>query len=235
VNRRRIVRRIQALLDKAASTSYPAEAEALLAKAQELMTRHAIDEAALGPSDPRHGHVIARQHTVDSPYASAKTALLGAVLRANGCRLVYHGGRGARQCTMVGHQSDLDHAVALYEVLLIQADRAMLRARRPEWEGVRSFRHAFLLGFATRIGERLRAAAEHAGEQASDCRGGSTALVLADRRTRVDEELHRLFPHLGTARRRSASSGLGAMSGREAAERAALGRPSLASSAALPR
>jgi Protein of unknown function (DUF2786) len=229
-----IVRRIQALLDKAASTSYPAEAEALLSKAQELMTRHAIDEASLESSDHCGRRIVARELTVDVPYAGAKTALLGAVLRANGCRLVFRGGRGPRLCTLVGHESDLDHSLALYQVLSLQALRAMLATRAPDWEGVRSFRHAFLLGFAARIGQRLREAADLATQQTSDGGRTSNALVLANRRSEVDDELSRLFPNLGTARR-SASSGIGAASGRAAADRASLGRTTLPSSPALPR
>jgi len=234
VTRGSIVRRIQALLDKAASTSYPAEAEALLSKAQELMTRHAIDEASLESSHRGGRGIVARELMVEVPYASAKTALLGAVLRANGCRLVFHGGRGPRLCTLVGHESDLDHALALYQVLSMQAIRAMLAAQPPDWEGVRSFRHAFLLGFAARIGQRLREAADVATQQTSDEGGTSTALVLTNRRTEVDSELSRLFPNLGTARR-TASSGIGAASGRAAADRAPLGRTTLPSSPALPR
>src|SRR3546814_17251954 len=38
------LRRVQAMLAQAESTQFPAEAEALLAKAQELLSRHAIDE-----------------------------------------------------------------------------------------------------------------------------------------------------------------------------------------------
>ncbi len=48
-----IAERIAALLDKAESTSYPAEADAFMAKAQELMARHAIDEAMLQPAQQR--------------------------------------------------------------------------------------------------------------------------------------------------------------------------------------
>ena len=43
----RVLRRIRALLAKAESTEFPEEAEALTAKAQELMSAHAVDEALL--------------------------------------------------------------------------------------------------------------------------------------------------------------------------------------------
>ncbi|RST20878.1 bifunctional 3'-5' exonuclease/DNA polymerase [Streptomyces sp. WAC04770] len=49
--------RIRALLAKAEATGFPEEAEALTAKAQELMARHSIDEALLA----------ARSHSTDGP------------------------------------------------------------------------------------------------------------------------------------------------------------------------
>ncbi|MEE3919447.1 DUF2786 domain-containing protein [Micromonospora sp. BRA006-A] len=50
----RMLDRVRALLAKAESTGYPAEAEAFTAKAQELMARHSIDAALLdaGPTGP---------------------------------------------------------------------------------------------------------------------------------------------------------------------------------------
>jgi hypothetical protein len=221
-----LLKRIQALLDKAASTTYPAEAEALLAKAQELMTRHSIDDATLAVRRRLHEGVITRSHVLEAPYATAKSALLSAVRCNNGCRVVLHGGvDGARECTLVGHASDLDHAVALYQGLVLHGVREMLRAPVPEWDGIRAFRHAFLLAFATRIGERLRMAADTAARAAPVAApNASAAVVLADRAHRVDAELPRLFPHLSNAAR-SISSGAGYASGRAAADRAALGGP----------
>ncbi|MGW6552870.1 DUF2786 domain-containing protein, partial [Streptomyces sp. NPDC055051] len=48
----RMLTRIRALLAKAEATGYPEEAEALTAKAQELMARHSLDEAGLAAGAP---------------------------------------------------------------------------------------------------------------------------------------------------------------------------------------
>jgi hypothetical protein len=229
-----LLNRIQALLDKAVSTTFPAEAEALVAKAQELMTRHSIDEATLATRGRQRAEVITRSHLVEPPYATAKTRLLGAVLRNNGCRLVLHGRAvGARHCTLVGHPSDVEAAVVLYQTLVLHGVREMLRTPTPGPDNPRAFRHAFLLAFAARIGERLREAVRAATEEARGS-GASTsaALVLADRVARVDAEVARLFPHL-SAVRTSVSSGAGLSSGRSAADRAPLGR-AVRSTPALP-
>lgn len=229
------LRRIQALIDKAASTTFPEEAEALLAKAQELMTRDAIDEAMLTAAGRgATEEIVTRTLVVEPPYAGPRASLLGGVLRANRCRLVVAGRRGAQHCTLIGYSSDIANSEVLYQALSAQAVRAMLEADAPPWEGLRAFRHAFLLAFAARIGERLRGAASAAHVAASSAPGGggSFALVLADRSAAVDEALRVQFPHLGY-RRTHASSTAGVVGGRAAADRASLGSSPLGPRRAL--
>ncbi|RMB71755.1 DUF2786 domain-containing protein [Rhodococcus sp. SBT000017] len=55
--------RIRGLLAKAESTQFPAEAEALSAKAQDLMTRYAIDSALLDTGNPRNPYRRCRHST----------------------------------------------------------------------------------------------------------------------------------------------------------------------------
>jgi hypothetical protein len=226
------VHRIQALLDKAESTSFPDEADALLAKAQELMARHAIDAAMLAQSAQRDEDPIDERIVIVAPYASAKATLLGAVATANRCRVVVgQGASGTRHCTVVGFAEDLANTRTLFSSLSYQAVRFMLDAPVPAGDTPRRFRHAFLLAYAFRIGERLREAGRAAQDQAQadqfDRPGGpSVSLVLTTRAAKVDHEFDRLFPY----RRRasvSVSSAAGARSGRRAADRAALGQRNL--------
>ncbi|MEO6628681.1 MAG: DUF2786 domain-containing protein [Aquihabitans sp.] len=225
--------RVQGLLAKAESTEFPEEAEALMAKAQELMTRHAIDEAMLATSgkpgaDPVESAVI----VVEAPYATAKASLLGAVALANNSRCVFTGTEsGAKQCVVVGHASDLANIRTLYAALSLHAVRTMLVAPIPAHDTPRRFRHAFLLAFAGRIGERLREAGEAARRQAEAATGAAEAsqrigIVLADRSTAVDQAFKQEFPRVRTARP-SSSSSAGRVSGRNAADRAGLGQPGL--------
>ena len=220
--------RITALLDKAESTQYPAEAEVFLAKAQELMTRYAIDEAMLAGARGEPDRIISTDLLIINPYASAKSILLGAVANSNRCRVVSADEPGGRQrCTLVGHETDLAHVKTLYFSLSHQAVRFMLEATPPPGTGVRRFRHAFLVAFATRIGERLREAnraaeAEAQESQMSSPTGPSVSLVLASRKTKVDKALAEQFPRLRT-RRVSSSSSSGHVAGRSAANRSSLG------------
>lgn len=226
--------RVQALLAKAERTDFPQEAEALMAKAQDLMARHAISRAMLDATGSRSAEIVtSRRVVVAPPYAGAKRTLLGAVATANGCRVVYltEGAQG-RVCQLFGFPSDLTNVETLYSSLSIQAVRAMLAAPVPAHDTPRRFRHAFLLAYASRVGQRLREAADAARyrtEPDSAHQHTDVALVLSRRDRQVDEALRDAYPRTRRARS-TASSGAGWSSGRSAAERAGLGNRKLGSS-----
>jgi len=72
--------------------------------------------------------------------------------------------------TVVGFPSDLDSTELLFTSLLVQATRAMTQAKPTADEygrnTTRSFRQSFLTAYASRIGERLSAAADEVGQEA---------------------------------------------------------------------
>lgn len=213
--------KIRALLAKAESTTFPHEAEALTAKAQELLGRHRIDEAALGNG---HGNgPNGRRIWLDAPYTSAKFALLAAVARANRCTAIRLGGIDV--CHVVGFPSDLEVVEVLHTSLLVQATTAMAAAgRQVDARGrsrTRSFRQSFLVGFAARIGQRLRDA-NAAGEADGVAAHGPDLLpVLARRSQEVDVAVAEAFPHLRRSRA-ATSNGAGLAAGVAAADRADL-------------
>ena len=229
--------RVQALLAKAERTDFPEEAEALLAKAQDLMARHAISEAMVQAARARDGgsgeSVTSLRVVVDAPYAGAKRTLLGAVAAANGCRTIYLGGGAdaGQPCQVFGHPSDLANVETLFASLSLQAVRAMVTAPVPPDDTPRRFRHAFLLAYAARGGQRLREAGEAARADARAGRehGSEVAVVLARRDAEVDQALRDAYPRTRSART-TASSGAGWRSGRSAADRAGLGQRGLGSS-----
>ena len=127
----RALRRIRGLLAKAESTEFPDEAESLTAKAQELMTRHAVDAALLevGPS-PTDGRAVGtRRVHVQDPYVRAKMQLLAAVAEANDVRVVWYSNLGI--ANLVGGRADLAAVELLFTSLLLQVARALSAAERP--------------------------------------------------------------------------------------------------------
>lgn len=223
----RVLEKVRALLAKAESTTFPEEAEALSAKAQELMARHAIDEAMVGAGAGAGAGVgdgpAGVRVPVDDPYASAKSILLSEVASANRCRAVWSKGFGF--CTVLGFESDLEFVDVLYTSLLVQATSAMVAAgSQVDGHGrsrTRSFRQAFLLSYATRIGHRLREADAAGRAAAAEEYGEALLPVLADRSTAVKNAEAAAFPHL-VSRSVSISNAAGWAAGRAAADLASL-------------
>lgn len=234
------LRRVHGLLAKAESTEFPDEAEALLAKAQELMARHSIDEAMLAAAgDAERDPVVLEQVDIPAPYAGAKASLLAHVATANRCRCVTTGrpGGGAVRCVLVGGRQDVASTSMLFAALALHAARGMLGAAVPPHDTPKRFRHSFLLAYASRIGARLDVAAAAARRAAqSEASGGSpVALVLADREEEVARTFDAAFPFIRRVTKR-ASSSAGVAHGRAAADRAPLGEPALADNVRrLPR
>lgn len=224
--------RIASLIDKAESTSFPEEAEAFMAKAQELMARHAIDEAMLDAARGSTDEITQVEMTIGAPYASAKSSLLNVVAASNRCRLVVANRPGGRVlCLLFGFDTDIRHTRSLYLSLSHQAVRFMLAAPLPPGDTPRRFRHSFLLAYAHRIGERLEEAdalarSDAESEQFARPTGRSVSLVMANREAKVDRAVSEAFPRL-TTKRVSSSSGGGHASGRAAADRSSLNRPSV--------
>lgn len=226
----KIVSRVQALLAKAESTTFPEEADALFAKAQELMARYAIDEAvARDRANP--GKPGMRRLLVEAPYVSAKCDLLGAVGHANDVRAIFDGSGNA---TLFGYETDLDTVVLLFSSLLVQATQSMLRIPREEiGPQVKAFRHAFIVGFASRIGKRLHEA--RATVEAEVTTGDSALVPLFEaRRDAVEARVREEFPHL-RSKRTSISNYRGASAGVAAANRADLGGTRISGSQAALR
>jgi hypothetical protein len=218
----RALRRIRGLLAKAESTEFPEEAEALTAKAQELMTRHAVDAALLEVGRaPAGGRAVdTRRVHVRDPYVRAKMQLLAAVAEANDVRLVWYSGLGI--ANLIGVRADVASVELLFTSLLLQVAQALSAAERPLGRGSasRSFRRSFLLGYAHRIGERLQAARQRATAEAATEHDVDLLPVLRSRQLAVEQRVAELFPRVRATRSRSSVDASGWYAGREAAERA---------------
>ncbi len=224
----RALARIRALLAKAEATGYPEEAEALSAKAQELMARHSVDEALLAarahPASPDTPGAC--RIGVEAPYEQAKAVLLDAVADANHCRAVWNEPLGFT--TVVGFEADLEAVELLYTSLLVQAEGAMAKAEAAQRAGGRkrtkTFRQSFLAAYAHRAGTRLRAAAEQATAESGTAAEVDLLPVLASREVAVTDRMERMFPETTTTRLRGVSDAAGWTEGTRAADDAQVGR-----------
>jgi hypothetical protein len=215
----RLLERVRKLLAKAEDESCPApEAEALTAKAAELMARYGIDRALLAAARPETDAPGSRMVETSNPWWRVKAHLLcglGAALR---CQCVILTERDGRRVHMFGYSSDLERADLLYTSLLIQMWHGLAAAPVPaEARSVSAWRRSWLLGFAAAVIARVRAAekraadaAQAAGQSAPGAGGPSAALVLAGREEVIAGALAREYPFVRRARVTYSGSGYGA-------------------------
>ncbi|WP_304323974.1 DUF2786 domain-containing protein [Corynebacterium frankenforstense] len=233
----KIARRVRALLDKAASTNYPAEAESLTAAAHRLRRRHlidSIDEAGAGGaggsgsggSGGADGEVAEARVYLDSPWVRHQFLLLVNVAAACSCRCVL-----VHRCGIVavfGAPDDLDHVVDLFASLNRQRAHFMTTGPGARAAAARratsAYRRSFQVSYARHIGELLAGAEKQVTVEATvDGRDTAAALpVLADRARRAEDACSEAFPQTSTMSL-SARDSAGYLDGWRAAERSRLG------------
>lgn len=213
----KVLNTIRNLLAKAEATTYAAEAEALSAKAQDLMTRYAIDSAVLEAK--RHislsDEVETRRFLIDNPYPEAKVSLVQAVSDANAAKVIWFKHYGL--VSVVGMPVDLDLVELLFTSLLVQSAHALAEAGRDRASRSPSFRRSFLLAYASRIGERLTEARERAAAEATVTYGSALVPIMTERDEAVNAAFAEQFPKMSSTSQ-SVSNPHGWAAGREAAD-----------------
>lgn len=191
-----VLSKVRALLATAATTKFPDEAEAFQAKAVLLMQKHSVDQAMLDATDPsRKEAVVAMVLEVPAPFLKARAHLLHVVARNHSCRAVSlfkSKGSKVQQVTVVGHETDVEFVERLFTALLLHANGVMLNTPTPAYQNTKAFRQAFLLEYAGRISERLKAAKSAAIKTHG---GTGVALAIQDREGEVAGEFRQRFPN----------------------------------------
>jgi hypothetical protein len=229
--------RVRKLLVKAEAVGVtPAEAEALTAKAAELMAKYGIDRALLAARRPETDRPADRIIDITNPWARVQAHMLCGLAAAMRCQCVIlpRPSPGTR-IHMFGFASDIERADVLYTSLLVQMWQGLAVAEAPAWSrNIRAWRRSWLLGFASAVVGRVRAAEQQAESQAvtPSGDGSKTALVLADRNQVIQRNLAVAYPHIRKSRVTYTGSGYGA--GYSEGQRADIGNRRLrATSAAL--
>lgn len=224
-----MLERVRALLAKAESSEFEAEAEAFTAKAHELMARHSIDTATLAARASNPDRPITIRIPIDNPYADAKVLLCQIVAEHCGARAVYQ--PAFAFSTVVGFAGDVAATELLFTSLLVQAQSALQVASRASVgasSSTRGFRSSFLSAYANRIAERLDEINANVMAEAESDAGCSLVPVLASRDATVRAEVEAQFSNLTFKKHRGPSDAAGWTSGRLAADQARLTRGDLA-------
>jgi len=211
----KLLDRVRKLLAKAEDESVtPPEAEALTAKAAELMARYGIDRAMLAAARPETDAPSSRLIDVDNPWGRVKAHLLCGLGSALRCQCILLTRRPGIRVHVFGYASDIERLDILYTSVLIQMWHGLAAARVPEWTGSpRAWRRSWLLGFAAAVTSRVRTAEQRAQAEADrpgqDGSGRSAALVLADRSLVIKKAVDREYPVTRTARMTYTGTGYG--------------------------
>lgn len=188
---------IAKLLAKAEGTNHPAEAEAFMAKAEELMLKHGVERAHLeakAPGTKREAIVTSKIHIPNGHgYAAAMGAIAHAVAPSFSLRSLKSSlYDGAQVVWFIGHKSDVEQAEVLANSLIGQARSQALhwwktegRATHPGYTDNDAYlaRREFIFAFASGVRARLEETRNRVVEEA----GTGTALVLVDRAKLVDQ------------------------------------------------
>lgn len=219
-----VLQRVRNLLAKAESTTFEAEATTFTAKAQELITRHAIDEALLADGSAAARSPVEMRLPVDAPYADVKSLLLQTVAESGRCRAVFM--PRLSMSTLIGYSDDVTAVEMLFTSLLVQAQHALSAAARNAAPGTRtrqqSYRSAFLLAFTQRIGQRLREINEAVLSAAQSEHGSGFLPVLSSMADAVEDYTKERFGELSSSAVRGGYDSAGWVGGRLAADSAKL-------------
>lgn len=218
---------IAKLLAKAEGTTNPHEAETFMAKAEELMLKHGIEQANLQAHLPgnRREEIVTVRFTIKNGhgYAAAMADVAHAVAPSFSVRsLQTILSDSSRVIWYVGHKSDVEQAEQLAQSLIGQSRTQAMHWWKTEgkhemyWSSDndaylarREFIHAFARGAGSRLAEtRIRVVEESTP---------GTALVLVDRKAAVDNWMaDNMNVGKGRATSRRTGSASAASAGRQA-------------------
>jgi Protein of unknown function (DUF2786) len=207
--------RVRKLLVKAEADGVTqAEAQALTGKAAELMAKYGIDRALLAAARPETDRPADRVIDIGNPWARVQAHLLCGLASALRCQCVIlpSTGPGSR-IHVFGFASDIERTDVLYTSLLLQMWQGLAAEEPPAWtQSSRAWRRSWLLGFATAVVARVRAAEQGAAERAAGvpaANGATAALVLADRTQIIERTLRQAYPVTRTSRVTYSGAGYG--------------------------
>jgi len=190
----KLLERIQGLISKAESTEFTEEAEAFMAKAQELLAKYSLSEfdLELVKDGQAKDTVVTVPVLISEPCASAKLTLVSAVSRANNVKVVQGGHKkraskdavptdyrtglplrilsadsksvNYRTAWLTGFSRDVDAVTMLYTSMVIQINSTIAKEGVPAHVNKGTYTSHFIQGFAANVRFRL-AKVLHISEQ----------------------------------------------------------------------
>ena len=194
-----LIRTLLAIAD--GGSPHQPERELARVRAEKLMLRHSIDEAAVRMTSESARQPVRADVQLTGPWVADRIELRNAVYRAFGCRPVRVRRDGGTDFVAFGFASDMSLAAVLAASLEPQMLAEMYRHG-----GSVSDKRTFAVGFASIVADRLR---QFYAEVlvVAETEGTSSALVLAARDRDVDTAVSDAFPDLRRTTRRLSGRG----------------------------
>lgn len=225
------VEKVQKLLNLAGRAGTPEEAEAALTRAQELMTKWAIDDAALAAHGENADDKIIDEYVFvpKSVYFDDVCKMWGAIGAANGVQTLispimrWYNGQGV---WLVGWKSDVERVKMLFSVIHAQCRRERNKQLPVEYrvlgtpKQISDWKCAFTAAYGFRIGARLLEQVERTKHEATDA-NPDLLPVLVSRDEKVKNRAEELSH--GEYKHRTKYDENGYAHGHHAANRADLG------------
>lgn len=197
--------RVRKLFAKAESTTSTHEAEALLAKAYELLAKHGIDEAvAKSGAGTDSSEIGTWTFEATGKYLYDQILLVNQVANVLHCSPIK---MGRTKLVVYGARRHLDRVQMLAGMLAAYMvnTASVLTNPYPNTVSTVTYRKSVMMGFIVTVGERLEAAEKSAVDDTGDTTG--TEVVLASDARRADSARDAAHPYAsnGGSTRRSAA------------------------------
>jgi hypothetical protein len=194
-----LIRTLLAIAD--GGSPHEPEREVARVRAEKLMLRHSIDEAAVRMTSEKAREPIRTDEAVTGSWVADRIELRNAVYGAFGCRPLRVRRGNATEFVAFGFASDMSMAA----VLAASLEPQML-AEMYSHGGTASDKRTFAAGFAAIVARRLRQFYAEVLTEA-ETEGTSNELVLVARDKDVDAALSDAFPHVRRTSRRLSGRG----------------------------
>lgn len=214
------VDKIKKLLNKANSSGVTSEeAETYRQAAMRMMADEMITEDMLKDDAPKR-EVIFHRFFFQPEHAKGKANLMSYIAIGMGLRAVFPTNEYPERnvVDIFGWQEDIERADWLFDILLLDIFDQM-KAYSPYHYKQVKWRNAFFLSYAKAVYIRLLAAVKDSVKESGN--SGKAEIVLADKKSMIDNAVARKYGQLGTMKR-TVSSQAGSAAGFVAGSKANL-------------
>ncbi|MCW2898657.1 MAG: hypothetical protein JWO67_922 [Streptosporangiaceae bacterium] len=196
----KILERIKKLLVKAAAEGCTkAEAEALTARAAEMMAKYGIARALLADKDPTSDKMVDFTFEVEGAYPKATSNLINGIAKAFRCKIIQIGEHPHVTLHIIGFESDCERVEVMFTSLDLQMINALMVDVPDGTPAIDRVSEGYCMVYAgavvARLQDRERVERKEAGEAST-----GTELVLARREDQVGARFKQLYPHTRVVR-----------------------------------